>query len=99
MHPRPGPAFAGTGFAADTPPQAYCLGGTSTSGGGTGWLTSQAPVQPGEIISLEFLIWDTGDESYDSSVLLDNLTWVPDPLPPTPITIPSPPPPPPPPPK
>jgi hypothetical protein len=89
----------GTGFAAETPPQAYCGTTDSTSGGGTGWLTSQAPVQPGEIISLEFLIWDTGDESYDSSVLLDNFAWVPDPLPPTPITIPSPPPPPPPPPK
>jgi len=91
--------LAGTGFAAENPAQAYCAGGVSTSGGGTGWLTSQAPVQPGEVISLEFLIWDTGDESYDSSVLLDHLAWVPDPLPPTPITIPSPPPPPPPPPK
>ncbi len=91
--------LTGTGFAADSPAQAYCGTATSTSGGGTGWLTSQAPVQPGEIISLEFLIWDTGDESYDSSVLLDNLTWVPAPLPPTPITVPSPPPPPPPPPK
>jgi hypothetical protein len=91
--------LAGTGFAEESPPQAYCGTTDSTSGGGTGWLTSQAPVQPGEVISLEFLIWDTGDESYDSSVLLDHLTWVPDPLPPVPITIPSPPPPPPPPPK
>ena len=49
----------------------------STSGGGTSWLTSQAPVAAGEVISLEFLIWDTGDESYDSSVLLDNFTWSP----------------------
>jgi hypothetical protein len=91
--------LAGTGFAADTPPAAYCGSAVSTSGGGTGWLTSKAPAQPGEIISLEFLIWDTGDASFDSSVLLDNFTWVPDPLPPTPITMPSPPPPPPPPPK
>jgi hypothetical protein len=91
--------LAGTGFAADTPPAAYCAGAVSTSGGGTGWLTSKAPAQPGEVVTLEFLIWDTGDESFDSSVLLDNFTWVPDPLPPTPITMPSPPPPPPPPPK
>ena len=84
--------LAGTGFAAESPPQSYCGSGTSTSGGGTGWLTSQAPVQPGEVISLEFLIWDTGDESYDSSVLLDHLAWVPDPLPGRAlITIPSPP--------
>ena len=91
--------LAGTGYAAETPPIAYCGGAVSTSGGGTGWLTSKAPSQPGEVISLEFLIWDTGDESFDSSVLLDNFAWVPDPLPPTPITLPSPPPPPPPPPK
>jgi hypothetical protein len=91
--------LAGTGFAAATTPKAYCGSVKSTSGGATSWLTSQAPVKPGEVISLEFLIWDTGDNSYDSSVILDNFTWVPDPLPPVPITVPSPPPPPPPPPK
>jgi hypothetical protein len=84
-------------------PLIYCgsktTGKASTSGGATSWLTSQAPVQPGEVITIEFLIWDTGDNSYDSSVILDNFTWVPDPLPPVPITVPSPPPPPPPPPK
>jgi len=96
--------LAGTGFAAVSPtPLIYCgsktTGKASTSGGATSWLTSQAPVQPGEVITIEFLIWDTGDNSYDSSVILDNFTWVPDPLPPVPITVPSPPPPPPPPPK
>ena len=44
--------------------------------GATGWLTSQAPVSPGEEFTLEFMIWDAGDGILDSSVLLDNFTWV-----------------------
>lgn len=64
--------LAGTGFAEKG---AYCGDTESSAGGATGWLTSQAPVQPGETITLQFVIWDTGDERYDSSVLLDNLAW------------------------
>ena len=44
-------------------------------GGGTAWLTTQAPVIPGEIFNLDFYIWDTGDAAYDSSVILDNFQW------------------------
>jgi hypothetical protein len=68
--------LAGTGFflAGD-----YC-NGVTTAGGATGWLTSQAPVAPGETITIDFLIWDTHDQSYDSSVLLDHLTWLPGPV-------------------
>ena len=56
-----------------------CNGGVSktSSGGATGWLTSQAPVKGGEQVTIDFIIWNTGDENYDSSVLLDHLTWVP----------------------
>ncbi|MCA9587911.1 MAG: choice-of-anchor L domain-containing protein [Myxococcales bacterium] len=70
----------GTGFGqngkwcdAFDPPQ----GGPqqSTNGGATGWLQSQAPVEPGETFTLEFIIWDTGDGVLDSSVLLDNFQW------------------------
>jgi hypothetical protein len=50
-------------------------GKDSTSGGATGWLTSQAPVQPGEEFTIEFILWDTGDGILDSSVLIDNFTW------------------------
>jgi hypothetical protein len=52
-------------------------GPTTTGGGATGWLTSKAPVTPGELITLEFMIWDTGDTAFDSSVLIDHLTWEP----------------------
>ena len=65
--------LAGTGFDA---PGTYCT--TPSSGGGaTGWLTSSAPVEPGETITLEFMIWDTGDSALDSSVLIDHFRWVP----------------------
>jgi hypothetical protein len=68
----------GTGFAD---PGTYCdQGVNNTAGGGaTGWLTTQAPVQPGETITLEFMIWDTGDNAWDSSVLVDNFQWIPTP--------------------
>ncbi len=44
-------------------------------GGGTGWLTTTAPVEPGETIRLRFIIFDEGDHAWDSVVLLDNFTW------------------------
>jgi hypothetical protein len=71
--------LGGTGFGIDG---AWCSpygggnNGQSTNGGATGWLTSQAPVQPGETFTIEFMIWDAGDAWLDSSVLLDNFTWV-----------------------
>jgi hypothetical protein len=65
----------GTGFGG--PEDAYCAGPPSSSGGATGWLTSTAPVAPGEVITLQFIIWDTGDAALDSSVLIDNFSWVP----------------------
>lgn len=48
-------------------------------GGGTRWLETTAPVTPGETITLELMIWDTGDHSYDSLVLLDDFRWLPNP--------------------
>ncbi len=44
-------------------------------GGGTGWLTTTSPVEPGETITLRFIVFDEGDRIYDSSVLLDNFRW------------------------
>ncbi len=45
------------------------------AGGGTGWLTTTAPVVPGETIHLRFSVFDEGDHSLDSAVLLDNFRW------------------------
>ena len=69
-----GPAeLAGTGFGVSG---TYCDSGKTVAGGATGWLTSQAPVNPGETFTLDLMIWDTGDNSLDSLVLLDNFQWV-----------------------
>jgi hypothetical protein len=68
--------LAGTGFG-DTD-QTQCTSGNveSTLGGATGWLTTQAPIQPGEQFTLEFMIWDAGDGLLDSNVLIDHFQWI-----------------------
>lgn len=48
------------------------------NGGATGWLTTTAPVEPGETIKLTFYIFDKGDGILDSSVLIDNFKWLSD---------------------
>ena len=63
--------LAGTGFSD---PGSNCTQNDS-GGGSTGWLTSTAPVAPGETITVQLMIWDTGDSNYDSSVLLDDWKW------------------------
>lgn len=49
---------------------------TATLGASTGWLTTTAPIQPGEQFTLEFMIWDAGDGLLDSSVLIDHFQWL-----------------------
>jgi hypothetical protein len=68
--------LAGTGFGDVD--QTQCTGGNvaATLGGSTGWLTTQAPIQPGEQFTLEFMIWDAGDGLLDSSVLIDHFQWI-----------------------
>jgi hypothetical protein len=67
--------LAGTGFGIEAVACGF-NGKTATQGGATGWLSSQAAVEPGETFTLELMIWDTGDSRLDSSVLLDNFHWV-----------------------
>jgi hypothetical protein len=45
-------------------------------GGATPWLTTTSPVQGGTMITWRFIIWDTGDPAFDSSVLIDNFEWL-----------------------
>ncbi len=61
-----------------------CPGGTAplqntgyhdSIAGATEWLTTTAPVVPGETITLRFIIWDTSDRLLDSLVLIDNFRW------------------------
>jgi len=65
--------LGGTGIAL--PNQSDGNGNPYTAGGGTGWLTTQAAVVPGETITLRFAIWDAGDNTLDSTALIDHLTW------------------------
>ncbi len=72
--------LAGTGFDTANPPAQFAgdpgwCGGSNLAGGGTGWLTTSGNVKPGETIELRFVIWDTGDQWYDSVSLIDNFTW------------------------
>jgi len=66
--------------------QAYniCEGTTALAGtgfdnnGATGWLsTADLPVTAGDTVRIGFMVWDTGDGTVDSSVLLDNFAWKP----------------------
>lgn len=71
--PGGGEELGGTGFEA---PGTYCAGKVSVGGGATGWLTSKLPLQGGEVFEIDFLIWNTGDTALDSSVLIDNFTFI-----------------------
>jgi len=62
----------GTGM--DTPAPGSC-DSNSLLGGGTGWLVVRGNVVPGEVITLRIAIWDVGDGTLDSLVLLDNFRW------------------------
>jgi len=44
--------------------------------GGTSWLQTQAPIKGGEEMTIRWAIWDTGDTSWDSTVLVDGFEWV-----------------------
>jgi hypothetical protein len=46
--------------------------------GGTGWLSTQAPVKGGDEISIRFAIWDAGNQQYDSTALVDDFKWIAD---------------------
>ena len=44
-------------------------------GAGTALLTNTVNVSPGSTFSIDFLIFDTGDYKYQSTAILDSLTW------------------------
>lgn len=57
-------ALLGTGFD------------TWDDAGATTWLRTTAPVTPGQTFTVRFMIWDTGDQAWDSTVLIDNFQWI-----------------------
>jgi hypothetical protein len=62
----------GTGYGDFDAP----CGPNSSIGGGTGWITTEAPVLRGEIITVQFIVWDSTDGIYDSSAIFDNFHWL-----------------------
>lgn len=68
--------LGGTGYADALPTQCDSGNVAATLGGATGWLTTKAPINPGEQFTLEFMIWDAGDGLLDSSVLVDHFQWI-----------------------
>ncbi|MFO0550664.1 MAG: choice-of-anchor L domain-containing protein [Polyangiaceae bacterium] len=65
-------ALTGTGMDAITSDPTY---GNGLTGGGTNWLTTTAPVVPGETITIEFNLFDVSDGNLDSNVILDDWEW------------------------
>jgi len=60
----------GTGFGFDD-----C--GFCQNHGGTGWLRTNAPVEnKGEVITMRFTVYDSGDGSLDTTTLIDNWHWI-----------------------
>jgi hypothetical protein len=43
--------------------------------GGTGWLTTTSPIQPGETFTLSWIVFDEHDGILDSAVILDHFRW------------------------
>ena len=68
-------AIAGTGYERVPKSSIYNMPATAEAGGSTGWLTTTAPVTPGEELTLHFIIFDEGDGILDSAVLIDNFVW------------------------
>ncbi|APR85404.1 Cell division protein FtsH [Minicystis rosea] len=73
--------------ACPMPPSPYCADGVGAlagtgfdvwgDAGATRWLVTQAPIKGGSDITVRFALWDTTDQSLDSTVLLDGFSWIP----------------------
>jgi hypothetical protein len=67
----------GTGYekllASSTNPASQC--NESKGSGGTDWLKTTSPVQPGETFTLSWIVFDEFDGILDSSVILDHFRW------------------------
>lgn len=64
------------GACPDGAAEVQTYAATTTGAGATSWLTTSAPIVPGEIFTLDFHLWDTGDGDLDSLVILDDFKWL-----------------------
>lgn len=75
-----------SGATCPSPPNPFCPAGPSAlagtgfdvwgEAGSTGWLRSRIPVTGGQTITIRFAIWDSGDQTLDSTVLIDDFQWI-----------------------
>jgi Putative metal-binding motif len=65
--------LAGTGYDE---PIVACNNVLSSVGGSTGWVTTEAPILPGEIVTVEFVVWDSSDGIFDSASMVDYFRWL-----------------------
>lgn len=49
------------------------FGKRGSYGASTGWLNTEVAVMPGEVITLRFMIWDSGDSALDSIAIIDHV--------------------------
>jgi hypothetical protein len=69
-------ALKGTFFERPLGPDSAGIQCNASHGsGGTDWLTTTSPIQPGETFTLSFIIFDENDGILDSSVVVDHFRW------------------------
>jgi hypothetical protein len=62
-----------TTFQNNSPPELAQTG--FSSDGATGWFQIKGSAEPLELLQLSFAVFDMGDSSWDTMVLLDNFQW------------------------
>ena len=74
FEPLIGTGFEDCAFSLVTPSGfSGILGRDEKYGAATGWLNTEFAVKPGEIVTLRFSIWDSGDSSLDSLAIIDHV--------------------------
>jgi hypothetical protein len=65
-----------TGYGAEEASCGEPRDGKDIGGASTGWLHTEMPIRAGRTFRLRFVLWDSGDATLDSTVLLDNFRWL-----------------------
>jgi hypothetical protein len=74
FEPLVGTGFEDCAFSLVTPSGfSGIFGRDQKYGASTGWLNTEFAVSPGEVVTLRFSIWDSGDSSLDSLAIVDHV--------------------------
>ena len=72
FQPLVGTGFDDCAFSLVTP-SGFIFDRNQKYGASTGWLNTEFAVQPGEVVTLRFSIWDSGDGALDSLAIVDHV--------------------------